>query len=129
MQGALKASDSMRLEPGRILAWEDAPDLDGPTMAELDAEVRRLTEENERLKEQGGTCRLVGYADAPFRAYEAPDKLTAWVDYANIAECSNCGSFVMVPPAFNHIFSTETDEVWPEYRFCPVCRSAVEVEP
>lgn len=108
-----------------ILKWEDARDWDGPTMAKLDAEVRRLTEENGRLKEQGGTCRLEGVTDAAFRVWDGENRLVE--DFASISECSNCGALILEPPAYTRAFSLDDDALWPEYRFCPVCRSAVEV--
>ena len=109
-------------------AFEDMA-FKSPTYAELEAEINRLNVENDRLRrkiETYGdytTCRLVGVTDATFRVYADDERQPE--DFATVAECSACGSMVLVPPEYTRIYGFG-DELWPEYKCCPVCMTALE---
>ena len=84
----------------------------------------------ERLQDavvERGECELSSFADVCFNVeYEVEGyDMDSGKDYATLAECSECGAYVIVPPAHHHVLTCDGDEVYSEYTCCPVCRKAV----
>ena len=83
----------------------------------------------DRLQAVGETCELTAFADVPFRVdYEIEGYDSgSGKDYATLAECSKCGAYVIVPPAYHHVLTYDGDEVYQPYRYCPSCRREIKV--
>lgn len=80
-----------------------------------------------RLQATVETCELEALADVPFSVdYEIEGYDSgSGRDYAVLAECSKCGAYVIVPPAYHHVLICDGDEVYQPYRYCPNCRRGV----
>ena len=80
-----------------------------------------------RLQAVSETCELEAFADVPFSVdYEIEGyDSSSGNDYATLAECSKCGAYVIVPPAYHHVLTCDGDEVYQPYRYCPSCRREV----
>ena len=42
-----------------------------------------------------------------------------------LAECSECGAYVIVPPEHHYVLSCDDGETYQPYRYCPRCRRRV----
>ena len=75
-----------------------------------------------------GECELTAFADVPFYVdYEVEGyDGSSGRDYATLAECSKCGGYVIIPPAYHHVLTCDGDEVYQEYRYCPNCGRKVK---
>lgn len=81
----------------------------------------------DRLQAASETCELEAFADVLFSVdYEIEGYDSgSGRDYATLAECSKCGAYVIVPPAYHHVLICDGDEVYQPYRYCPSCRREV----
>lgn len=73
------------------------------------------------------TCELTAFADVPFSVdYEVEGyDSSSGRDYAALAECSKCGGYAIIPPAYHHVLTCDGDEVYQECRYCPSCGARV----
>ena len=81
-----------------------------------------------RYTPEKGTCELISFADVPFNvdyAIEGYDS-SSGKDYATLAECSECGALVIVPPEYHRALTCDDDTVYLPYEYCPVCGNKVE---
>lgn len=87
-----------------------------------------ITSLQDRLQAVGEKCELTAFADVPFNVdyeIEGYDD-SSGRDYATLAECSKCGAYVIVPPAYHHVLTCDGDEVYQPYRYCPSCRREIK---
>ena len=112
-------------EDGKDHKYEAFEQTDG--LIEID--VFDLTPEQAIAATLGaGECELTEFADVPFTVdyeIEGYDSSSAR-DYAALAECSKCGAYVIVPPAYHHVLTCDGDEVYQPYRYCPNCGRRVK---
>lgn len=98
-------------------------------MASAASEMREAADTimslRDRLQETVETCELTIFADVPFDVDYEIEGYGSGHDYAALAECSKCGAYVIVPPAYHHVLTYDGDEVYQPYRYCPNCRREV----
>jgi len=108
--------------------------FEGYNNGEISRMLREAADTIESLRErlqdavvERGECELSSFADVCFNVeYEVEGyDMDSGKDYATLAECSECGAYVIVPPAHHHVLTCDGDEVYSEYTCCPVCRKAV----